>query len=132
MEKSVQKPSLAIIGLGYVGLPLAAEFGKKRSVLGFDINAARVAELQAGRDHTFEVSPEELKESAHLRFSADPAALKACSIVRADLILTRWGSICVRRQQSTIVEIRRLGVRSPLAVYRELLINSPQHSTLVR
>jgi UDP-N-acetyl-D-galactosamine dehydrogenase len=71
---------LAIIGLGYVGLPLAAEFGKKRPVLGFDINAARVAELQAGRDHTLEVSAEELRESIHLRFSADPAALKACTI----------------------------------------------------
>jgi UDP-N-acetyl-D-galactosamine dehydrogenase len=71
---------LAIIGLGYVGLPLAAEFGKKRPVLGFDINAARVAELQAGRDHTLEVSSEELKESAHLSFSADPAALNACTV----------------------------------------------------
>jgi UDP-N-acetyl-D-galactosamine dehydrogenase len=71
---------LAIIGLGYVGLPLAAEFGKKRPVLGFDINAARVAELQAGRDHTLEVSSEELKESTHLCFSADPAVLKACSV----------------------------------------------------
>jgi UDP-N-acetyl-D-galactosamine dehydrogenase len=71
---------LAIIGLGYVGLPLAAEFGKKRPVLGFDINAARVAELQAGQDHTLEVSPEELKASAHLRFSADPTALQACTI----------------------------------------------------
>jgi UDP-N-acetyl-D-galactosamine dehydrogenase len=71
---------LAIIGLGYVGLPLAAEFGKKRSVLGFDINAARVAELQARQDHTLEVSSEELKESTHLRFSADPAALNACTV----------------------------------------------------
>jgi len=49
-------------------------------VLGFDINAARVAELQAGRDHTLEVSSEELKESTHLRFSADPAALNACNV----------------------------------------------------
>jgi UDP-N-acetyl-D-galactosamine dehydrogenase len=71
---------LAIIGLGYVGLPLAAEFGKKRPVLGFDINAARVAELQAGRDHTLEVSSEELKESTHLRFSADPEVLNACNV----------------------------------------------------
>lgn len=43
---------IAIIGLGYVGLPLAVEFGKQRSVLGFDINAKRIAELQAGHDHT--------------------------------------------------------------------------------
>ncbi len=79
-DNNILSGALAIIGLGYVGLPLAAEFGKKRPVLGFDINAARVAELQAGQDHTLEVSPEELKESAHLRFSADPAALKACTV----------------------------------------------------
>ena len=46
--------NIAVIGLGYVGLPLAVEFGKKRAVLGFDINAKRVAELQAGHDHTLE------------------------------------------------------------------------------
>ena len=53
--------TIAIIGLGYVGLPLAVEFGKHRPVLGFDINQARVAELQAGRDHTLECSAEELQ-----------------------------------------------------------------------
>jgi UDP-N-acetyl-D-galactosamine dehydrogenase len=79
-NKNSLSGGLAIIGLGYVGLPLAAEFGKKRPVLGFDINAARVFELQAGRDHTLEVSPEELRASTHLRFSADPADLKACTI----------------------------------------------------
>jgi UDP-N-acetyl-D-galactosamine dehydrogenase len=80
MNHTPTTSALAIIGLGYVGLPLAVEFGKQRPVLGFDINAARVAELQAGQDHTLEVSPEELKESAHLRFSADAADLKACTI----------------------------------------------------
>ena len=63
MNTASPSGTLAIIGLGYVGLPLAAEFGKHRPVLGFDINAARVAELQAGQDHTLEVSPEELKTS---------------------------------------------------------------------
>ena len=71
---------LAIVGLGYVGLPLAVEFGKQRPVLGFDINAARVAELQGGRDHTLECSADELRAAAHLRFSHDPAALKACQV----------------------------------------------------
>ncbi len=70
---------IAIVGLGYVGLPLAVEFGKKRPVLGFDINQARIAELQSGQDHTLEVSPAELKESSQLSFSADPAALAACN-----------------------------------------------------
>jgi UDP-N-acetyl-D-galactosamine dehydrogenase len=71
---------LAIVGLGYVGLPLAVEFGKQRPVLGFDINAARVAELQGGHDHTLECSAGELRAAAHLRFSHDPAALKACQV----------------------------------------------------
>ncbi|WP_300557197.1 Vi polysaccharide biosynthesis UDP-N-acetylglucosamine C-6 dehydrogenase TviB [Limnohabitans sp. Rim8] len=61
--------TIAIIGLGYVGLPLAVEFGKKRPVIGFDINEARVIELGSGRDHTLECSPEELAEAAHLTYS---------------------------------------------------------------
>lgn len=60
---------LAVVGLGYVGLPLAVEFGKKRSVLGFDINQKRVDELKNGKDHTLEVEPEELKQATHLQFS---------------------------------------------------------------
>jgi UDP-N-acetyl-D-galactosamine dehydrogenase len=62
--------TLAIIGLGYVGLPLAVEFGKTRPVVGFDINPKRVAELQAGEDHTLECSRSELLEAKHLQYSA--------------------------------------------------------------
>lgn len=62
---------LAVIGLGYVGLPLAVEFGKKRTVVGFDINQKRIAELQSGIDHTLEVSSEELKRSAQLSFTGN-------------------------------------------------------------
>ena len=71
---------LAIIGLGYVGLPLAVEFGKKRSVIGFDINTKRVSELQAGQDHTLEVEPVELKQAKQLSFTTDAQSLKACDI----------------------------------------------------
>ena len=71
---------LAVVGLGYVGLPLAVEFGKQRPVLGFDINAARVAELQGGHDHTLECSAQELRAAAQLRFSHDPADLKTCQV----------------------------------------------------
>ncbi|NOL50453.1 Vi polysaccharide biosynthesis UDP-N-acetylglucosamine C-6 dehydrogenase TviB [Pelistega europaea] len=71
----LQDIKLAIVGLGYVGLPLAVEFGKKRDVLGFDINKKRIAELQSGTDHTLEVSSEELKEAAHLHFSAESTEL---------------------------------------------------------
>lgn len=61
--------TLAIIGLGYVGLPLAVEFGKKRPVIGFDINASRIAALQAGQDHTLECDASELAEAKYLRYS---------------------------------------------------------------
>lgn len=73
-------PILAVIGLGYVGLPLAVEFGKQRSVIGFDINAARISELQAGNDHTLETTPEELAEAVHLNFTSDPADLAKATI----------------------------------------------------
>ena len=71
---------LAIIGLGYVGLPLAVEFGKKRPVTGFDINARRIKELRAGMDHTLETEPEELREAKHLSFTANPDDLRACNV----------------------------------------------------
>jgi UDP-N-acetyl-D-galactosamine dehydrogenase len=71
---------IAIIGLGYVGLPLAVEFGKHRSVLGFDINQKRIAELQSGQDHTLECSPQELKEAVQLSYSNQLDELKVCQI----------------------------------------------------
>ncbi len=74
--------TIAIIGLGYVGLPLAVEFGKQRNVIGFDINPKRVTELQSGQDHTLECSPEELLQAKHLRFSCDTNDLqKACIFI---------------------------------------------------
>ncbi|WP_369600017.1 Vi polysaccharide biosynthesis UDP-N-acetylglucosamine C-6 dehydrogenase TviB [Hahella sp. SMD15-11] len=71
---------LAIVGLGYVGLPLAVEFGKKRPVVGFDINQRRVEELLAGRDSTREVEAHELQSARQLRFSSDPASLEGCNV----------------------------------------------------
>lgn len=75
-----QNKTIAIIGLGYVGLPLAVEFGKHRATLGFDINQARIHELQSGQDHTLECSPEELHSATHLRYSANAADLQAAQI----------------------------------------------------
>lgn len=72
--------TIAVIGLGYVGLPLAVEFGKQRPVIGFDINTRRVDELRAGKDHTLECSPEELKAAKHLRYSANLEDLKEASV----------------------------------------------------
>ena len=75
--------NLAVIGLGYVGLPLAVEFGKKRPVVGFDINQKRIAELQSGIDKTLEVSEEELLEANQLSFTDKLGDLtkKNCFIV---------------------------------------------------
>lgn len=77
---SISNATIAIIGLGYVGLPLAVEFGKQRAVIGFDINPQRIAELQSGKDHTLECSPEQLRAAQHLRFSSHLEDLKACQV----------------------------------------------------
>ncbi len=71
---------IAIIGLGYVGLPLAVEFGKHHPVLGFDINQRRISELQSGQDHTLECSSEQLKEAVQLVYSSNLDDLKKCQI----------------------------------------------------
>ena len=70
---------IAIIGLGYVGLPLAVEFGKKVPVVGFDIHQKRIDELRSGKDHTLEVSPEELAQATQLTYSAELNDLKDCN-----------------------------------------------------
>ncbi|MGM0702865.1 MAG: Vi polysaccharide biosynthesis UDP-N-acetylglucosamine C-6 dehydrogenase TviB [Pseudomonadota bacterium] len=70
--------SIAVIGLGYVGLPLAVAFGKVRPVVGFDINAKRIAQLQQGHDATLEVDDDELREAERLRFTAETEALAEC------------------------------------------------------
>jgi len=70
---------LGIIGLGYVGLPLAVEFGKKREVIGFDINQKRVNELKSGQDSTKEVTTDELAIAKHLRFSTKIQDLDICN-----------------------------------------------------
>ncbi len=84
-----QKYKIAVVGLGYVGLPLAVEYGKKYRVLGFDVNKARIDELSAGRDHTLEADligmkqARDLYESTHkigLSFTADPEALNEVNV----------------------------------------------------
>jgi UDP-N-acetyl-D-galactosamine dehydrogenase len=80
MELSLSQTKIAIIGLGYVGLPLAVEFGKKFETLGFDINKGRVTELLTGTDATLECSSEELAEATKLSYSADVDALKNCNV----------------------------------------------------
>ena len=76
----IQDVKLAVVGLGYVGLPLAVEFGKKRSVIGFDINTRRIDALKAGHDHTLEVSDIELAEAKQLSYTADRAELGQANV----------------------------------------------------
>ena len=77
---NISNARVAIIGLGYVGLPLAVEFGKLRPVLGFDINKARIEELRGGTDHTLETDAHELAAAGQLSFSHDRDDLKACQV----------------------------------------------------
>lgn len=71
---------ICIIGLGYVGLPLAAAFGQHREVIGFDIDPGRIAELRRGEDRTRELEPQELAAAEFLKFTSDPAKIADCSI----------------------------------------------------
>jgi UDP-N-acetyl-D-galactosamine dehydrogenase len=79
MSFDLQKIRLGIIGLGYVGLPLAVEFGRKYPTVGFDVKASRIDELEAGTDSTLEVPDDELAEASMLTFTADAADLADCN-----------------------------------------------------
>ena len=74
-----QTTHLGVIGLGYVGLPLAVEFGRHLPTIGFDIDTRRIEALRSGHDHTREVTPEQLAASTQLTFSAEPADLADCN-----------------------------------------------------
>ncbi|MBT3049062.1 MAG: Vi polysaccharide biosynthesis UDP-N-acetylglucosamine C-6 dehydrogenase TviB [Candidatus Thiodiazotropha sp.] len=74
------KVHIGVLGLGYVGLPLAVEFGKKYPTIGLDINEARVAELKSGQDSSLEVDPEELQQVPHLSYTSNLDDLKPCNV----------------------------------------------------
>ena len=76
----LSKARISVIGLGYVGLPLAVEFGKKYPTLGYDINADRVKELKGGSDSTLEVDPDELAQARHLKYSNNLEDLRDANI----------------------------------------------------
>lgn len=75
-----KEPRIAIVGLGYVGLPLAVEFGKQYPTVGYDINTARIAELRQGRDSTLEVEPELLAQAVHLGFTDQLDDIADCNV----------------------------------------------------
>src|SRR5512133_2850759 len=78
--RQLSEVKVAVIGLGYVGLPLAAEFGKLRPVVGFDIKQARIDSLENGYDATLEVSPDELRKASRLRFTARVSDIAECNV----------------------------------------------------
>jgi UDP-N-acetyl-D-glucosamine/UDP-N-acetyl-D-galactosamine dehydrogenase len=77
---TLENIKIAVIGLGYVGLPLAVEFGRIRPVVGFDINERRIADLRIGKDFTLETSEQELISAAHLSFTTNQQELNACNL----------------------------------------------------
>jgi len=79
MTFDINNLRIGVIGLGYVGLPLAVEFGNKYATVGFDIHAARIAELESGTDSTLETTAEELERATQLSYSTDPAAIADCN-----------------------------------------------------
>ncbi len=76
----IQQAKIAVIGLGYVGLPLAVEFAGQYPTIGFDINQSRIDELKAGKDSTLEVEPAELSKLKNMSFTADPQDIRHCNI----------------------------------------------------
>jgi UDP-N-acetyl-D-galactosamine dehydrogenase len=79
-ERDPAEAKIGIVGLGYVGLPLAVEFGKKREVIGFDIDGSRIESLIAGRDATLEVSEEDLRSAGGLSFSDALSGIASCNV----------------------------------------------------
>lgn len=79
-QKKVRARKIAVVGLGYVGLPIAVAFGKQQRVIGFDINKAKIAELQKGIDHTGEVSDEDMK-ATDIQYTSQPSELKAADFI---------------------------------------------------
>ncbi|MDP4272370.1 MAG: Vi polysaccharide biosynthesis UDP-N-acetylglucosamine C-6 dehydrogenase TviB, partial [Bacteroidota bacterium] len=82
MELNLEKTHIAVIGLGYVGLPLAIEFGKKYDVIGFDINISRVDELSRCEDHTREANIDDLKQASELKRTGSSIGLSFSSNIK--------------------------------------------------
>jgi len=78
--QSQPRRRIGVIGLGYVGLPLAVELGQRHETVGFDVRPGRIRELSRGRDHTLEVEPRELRAAKKLKFTADPRDLRRCRV----------------------------------------------------
>ena len=89
MNQLIKTKKLAIIGLGYVGLPVAVEFGKKYPVIGFDVNESRITELRAGVDRTLEVDEKELRLATQLHYSSNSIDLQNAQIFIVTLCICK-------------------------------------------
>ncbi len=98
------RKQIAVIGLGYVGLPLAVEFGKHRRVVGFDIDTNRINELQSGHDRTLETSRDELAAATQLTVSCDRDALNACDTFIVTVPLLIFALVMGRQLEHGIME----------------------------
>jgi UDP-N-acetyl-D-glucosamine/UDP-N-acetyl-D-galactosamine dehydrogenase len=116
---SLDDARIAIIGLGYVGLPLAVAFGRKHDTIGFDIDQARVAELGQQRDHTLEVSPEEIRSAQRLAIHGDPEALKGRNIyvVTVPTPIDAYKRPDLRPLESASATVGRAIQRGGVAIY---------------
>ena len=85
----MKERKVAVVGLGYVGLPIAVAFGKHRPTIGFDINKAKIEELRKGFDRTGEVSQADLQTS-RVQYSADPADLKRADFIIVAVPIVSW------------------------------------------
>src|SRR5690625_3705015 len=109
-----KKARIAVVGLGYVGLPLAVELGKYRNVVGFDINAKRIEELDGGKDSTREVSEEDLLKANYLRFSSDINSLRSCQIFIVTVPtpvdhVNRPNLLPLKKASNTVGQVLKLG-----------------------
>jgi len=116
---TLEKTKIGIIGLGYVGLPLAVEFGKHLPTIGFDINAHRIEELAGGKDSTLEATPEELKEAKNLKFTGNIDDLVDCNfyIVTVPTPVTKHNWPDLRPLESASATIGKVLKRGDIVVY---------------
>jgi UDP-N-acetyl-D-glucosamine/UDP-N-acetyl-D-galactosamine dehydrogenase len=124
---------IAVIGLGYVGLPLAVEFGKRFPTLGFDISAARIAELRAGHDSTLEITPEELAESRQLTFADDAAEIADCNVFIATVPtpIDRYKRPDLRPIESASHAIGRVLKKGDVAIFESTVYPGATEETCV-
>ena len=108
---------IAVIGLGYVGLPLAVEFGRIRDVIGYDINVARISELASGFDVTHECTKEEILGSKYLQFSDDMTCLAEAEIYIITAYPHRWCERRLKPLQDASETVGRLLKTGDIVIY---------------